>query len=197
MIREFPENPFDFFRGWLEEAEESEPNDANAMCLATADEQGRPSARMVLLKGTDRNGFDFYTNSESRKGAELQKNPHAALCFHWKTLRRQVRVEGRIEELGPEESDAYFATRHRVSRIGAWASQQSRPLDSYETLEKAAAEQEKRFEGQDDVPRPPHWHGYRLVPEKIEFWIDGPHRLHKRYLYTRSGDGWDVQMLYP
>ncbi|MDB5397627.1 MAG: pdxH [Rhodospirillales bacterium] len=189
-------NPIDVFQEWLAEAIASEPNDPTAMCLATADAGGNPSARMVLLKGIDQRGFAFYTNFESRKGRELVVRPRAALCFHWKSLRKQVRVEGRIEPVPSDEADLYFATRTRVSQIGAWASDQSRPLDSRATLEARVAEIEARYEGH-PVPRPPNWSGYRVVPEAIEFWKDGLYRLHDRIRFSRSGLEWLTERLYP
>jgi pyridoxamine 5'-phosphate oxidase len=189
-------DPYALFEDWFAEARASEPNDAEAMTLATASTDGVPSARMVLLKGHDPRGFAFYTNSESRKGAELAANPHAALVFHWKSLRRQVRVEGRIEPVSPQESDHYFATRSRDARIGAWASDQSRPVESREAFEGRYRELVDRFEGR-EVDRPDYWRGYRLVPERIEFWTDRPHRLHERRLFVRSGDGWTEGLLYP
>ncbi|MCS6892563.1 MAG: pyridoxamine 5'-phosphate oxidase [Rhodovarius sp.] len=191
------EDPYALFAAWLEEASRSEPNDPNAMCLATATPDGRPSARMVLLKGVDQRGFVFYTNLESRKGEELAANPRAALCFHWKTLARSVRVEGPVERVSDAEADAYFATRPRTSRIGAWASRQSRPLESRFALEKAVAEYSLKF-GLGEVPRPPHWSGFRVLPQRIEFWRDMPFRLHERKLFTARPDGgWDVSALYP
>lgn len=190
------DDPHDIIAGWLAEARESEINDGNAMTLATATPEGRPSARMVLLKGHDARGFVWYTNMESRKAGELLANPHAALLFHWKSLRRQIRAEGPVERVADDEADAYFATRSRDSQLGAWASDQSRPLDSRETFETRFAEMQARFEG-GDVPRPPHWSGFRLVPERIELWEDRTHRLHHRRLFTRSGDGWDEGLLYP
>ncbi|MGG5888119.1 pyridoxamine 5'-phosphate oxidase [Falsiroseomonas sp. HC035] len=184
----------------MAEAAKSEPNDPNAVCLATASPEGRPSARMVLLKGVDRDrpggGFVFYTNLESRKGGELAANPFAALCFHWKTLQRSVRVEGRVEQVSDAEADAYYASRARGSRIGAWASRQSRPLESRFALEKAVAEQTLRF-GLGEIPRPPHWSGFRLRPDRIELWRDMPFRLHERRVFHRHGDGWALEMLYP
>ena len=189
-------DPFALFAAWFAEAKAAEPNDAEAMALATADSAGCPSVRMVLLKGHGPEGFDFYTNLDSRKGEELAANPAAALLFHWKSLRRQVRIDGPVELLPAAEADAYFATRTRDSQLGAWASDQSRPLDSRETFEQRYEETRARFEGQ-DVPRPPRWGGFRLVPERIEFWSDRPHRLHERRLFTRAANGWDEGLLYP
>jgi pyridoxamine 5'-phosphate oxidase len=190
-------DPHQLFEAWFAEARASEPNDPEAMALATADGGGRPSVRMVLLKGHDERGFAFYTNSESRKGAELAANPRGALLFHWKSLRRQVRIEGPIEPTGPEEADIYFASRSRDARIGAWASDQSRPLDSRESFETRYARLAADFEGK-DVPRPVYWWGYRLMPERIEFWTDRPHRLHERRLFARAADGgWTESLLYP
>ena len=190
------DDPFALFDEWFAHARASEPNDPNAMALATADEAGRPSVRMVLLKGHGRDGFVFYTNREGRKAGDLAANPHAALLFHWKSLRRQVRVEGAVTPAGDAESDAYFASRGRDSQIGAWASDQSRPLDSRATFEARVAEVQARFEGA-DVPRPPFWGGYRVVPDRIEFWSDRAHRLHERRLFTRTADGWSEGLLYP
>jgi pyridoxamine 5'-phosphate oxidase len=191
-----PADPHSLFRDWFAEARLSEPNDANAMALATADADGRPSARMVLLKGHDAHGFVFYTNLDSRKGGELAANPHAALLFHWKSLRRQVRIEGDVEPVTAAEADAYFATRSRDSQLGAWASEQSRPLASRAVFESRYEEMAARFEG-GDVPRPPRWSGFRLVPERIEFWTDRAHRLHERRLFKRAAEGWSEGLLYP
>jgi pyridoxamine 5'-phosphate oxidase len=189
-------DPFQLFDDWFAEAKASEPNDAEAMALATADAGGRPSVRMVLLKGHGPAGFVFYTNEESAKGAQLAANPRAALLFHWKSLRRQVRIEGPVERVATADADAYFASRSRDSQLGAWASDQSRPLDSRATFERRFKEMQQRFEGA-DVPRPPHWGGYRVLPERIEFWSDRPHRLHERRLFERQDGGWCEGLLYP
>jgi len=189
-------DPFALFDEWFAEARASEPNDAEAMALATADSNGHPAVRMVLLKGHGPNGFVFYTNEQSAKGEDLAANPQAALLLHWKSLRRQVRVEGAVDRVPDAEADAYFATRARDSQLGAWASDQSRPLDKRETFEQRFEDMQQRFEGQ-DVPRPSHWGGYRVVPERIEFWLDRPHRLHERRLFTRNAEGWTEGLLYP
>ncbi len=190
-------DPFEWFARWMEEAARSELNDPNAMTLATATPDGRPSARVVLLKGYDNQGFVFYTNTQSRKGTELAANPRAALLFHWKSLGRQVRIEGAIEPVLPPEADAYFATRPRISRLGAWASEQSRSLASRPELERRLAEQEARFPGE-TIPRPPHWSGYRLNPERFEFWQDMPYRLHDRTMISRApAGGWVAGKLFP
>jgi pyridoxamine 5'-phosphate oxidase len=190
------EDPIPLFEAWMAEAAKSEPNDPNAVCLATATPDGRPSARMVLLKDVDARGFVFYTNLESRKGGELAANPFAAMCFHWKTLQRSVRVEGAIEPVSAEEADAYYASRARGSRIGAWASRQSRPLEGRFALEKAVADYTLKF-GLGEIPRPAHWSGFRLLPARIEFWRDMPFRLHERRVFHRAGTGWELEMLYP
>ena len=189
-------DPLALFDAWFVEAQATEPNDANAMALATATPDGRPSARMVLLKGHGPDGFVFYTNAESRKGGEIRANPHAALLFHWKSLGRQVRIEGPLEEVPAEMADAYFASRHPDSRLGSAASDQSRPLDSRKTyLERVEAIRADHPDG--SVPRPAHWTGFCLTPERIEFWLSRPHRLHERRLFTRTAEGWTSTLLYP
>jgi len=188
--------PLDLFNAWYAEARQSEVNDSNAMALSTVDTVGQPSCRMVLLKGHDERGFTFYTNLESRKAGDILATPKAALLFHWKSLRRQIRIEGGLSRVSDAEGDAYFATRSRASQLGAWASDQSRPLPDRATFEQRFADMERRFEGR-DVPRPPHWSGYRVVPNRIEFWQDRAHRLHERRLFTRNEDGWREGLLYP
>ncbi|WP_029006041.1 pyridoxamine 5'-phosphate oxidase [Azorhizobium doebereinerae] len=190
--------PFRLFSEWLADAERSEPNDPNAMMLATVDADGLPDARMVLLKGLDARGFVFFTNTESNKGRELATNPKAALVFHWKSLRRQVRVRGPVEQVTDAEADAYFATRPRLSQIGAWASQQSRPLEGRFALEAAVATTTARY-AIGTVPRPPHWTGFRILPVAVEFWHDRPFRLHDRIVFSRPSaeDAWEKTRLYP
>jgi pyridoxamine 5'-phosphate oxidase len=189
-------DPFALFDAWLQEARGSEVNDPEAMALATAAADGRSSVRAVLLKGHGPEGFVFYTNCGSRKAQEIAANPNVALLFHWKSLRRQVRIEGVAHEVDPSEADAYFATRSRESQIGAWASDQSRPLPDRALFEARYEESKRKFEGM-AVPRPPYWSGYRVVPERIEFWSDRPHRLHERRLFTLTGNGWIEGLLYP
>ncbi len=190
------DDPIALFDAWYAEAKTAEINDPDAMALATATPDSRPSVRVVLLKGFGPAGFAFYTNADSRKGEELAGNPHAALLFHWKALRRQVRIEGLVVEVSPDEADTYFATRGRDSQIGAWASDQSRPLDARETFEARCEDVTRRFEGS-EIPRPPRWTGFRVKPERIEFWTDRPHRLHERRVFVREGDGWTEGLLYP
>lgn len=189
-------DPVGLFVDWLSEAKGHEPNDANAMSLATVDADGLPDCRMVLLKDVDARGFTFYSNRESAKGLELAANPRAALLFHWKSLRRQVRVRGAVEPVSAAEADAYFASRARESRIGAWASDQSRPLASRADLEAAVTRETERFEGR-EVDRPERWTGWRVIPEAVEFWRDRPFRLHDRLLFTRDGEGWTKTRLQP
>jgi pyridoxamine 5'-phosphate oxidase len=189
-------DPMALFADWLAEAVKSEPNDPNAMALATVDADGLPDVRMVLLKDAGPEGFVFYTNLGSAKGQQLAANPKAALLFHWKSLRRQVRIRGRVERVSDAEADAYFATRARSSQMGAWASDQSRVLPERLALEKAIAEQALKF-GFDAIPRPPHWSGFRITPDAIEFWRDRPFRLHERLVFERSGQGWTDHRLYP
>ena len=189
-------DPLDKFRAWFAEAEDREPGDANAMTVATAGPDGRPSARMVLLKGFDARGFVFYTNLGSRKGDELAANPYASLLFHWKSLERQVRIEGPAEPVTDAEADDYFATRNRLSQIGAWASKQSQPLQGRFALERRVARFAAKFHvGQ--IPRPDFWSGFRVIPERIEFWQAEEYRLHNRLVYHRNGDGWRTESLYP
>jgi pyridoxamine 5'-phosphate oxidase len=188
--------PFGLFVEWLGDATRTEPNDPNAMTLSTVDAAGAPDARIVLLKDVDARGFTFYSNRESAKGLDLASHPRAALLFHWKSLRRQVRVRGAVEPVTAAEADAYFASRARESRIGAWASDQSRPLDSREALESAVARETARFEGE-DVPRPERWTGWRVIPDSVEFWRDRPFRLHDRLRFARTGADWVKTRLWP
>ncbi len=189
-------DPFALFQAWMAEAEVSEPRDPNAMTVVTATPDGRPSARTILLKGTDSRGFVFYTNKQSRKAGELAANSHIALLFHWKSLGRQIRIEGTVEHVTDAEADAYYASRPRVSRLGALASDQSRPLASRAELEQRLAALEARYPG-DVIPRPPHWSGYRVLPDYFEFWQDMPFRLHDRSTFTKVGDGWETGKLFP
>lgn len=190
------DDPIRQFKAWLAEATDAEPVNPNGMTLATADADGRPSARIVLLKDVDENGFVFYTNLGSRKAMDLKSNPHAALCFYWKTLARQVRVEGAAAAVSDEEADAYFASRPKLSQLGTWASKQSQPLEGRMALEKRVAEYTAKF-NIGKVPRPEFWSGYRLRPERIEFWKEEAFRLHDRTVYLRDGDGWQIEKLYP
>jgi pyridoxamine 5'-phosphate oxidase len=189
--------PFDQFQTWMVEAEKTEPKDPNAMIVATATPDGRPSARAILLKGVDDRGFVFYTNKESRKADELAANANVFLLFYWKSLGRQIRIEGTVEHVTDAEADAYYASRPRISRLGAWASQQSRPLPARSMLEERLAEAEKRYPD-DDIPRPEYWSGYRVIPVLFEFWQDMPYRLHDRTVYRRAADGsWKQSKLFP
>lgn len=189
-------DPFSLFESWYAEARTTELNDSNAMTIATTDAEGQPSARMVLLKGHGPDGFVFYTNQQSRKAGDIAENPKGAILFHWKSLRRQIRIEGHISTVADDLADAYFATRSRDSQLGAWASDQSRPLSDRATFEARFAEMTKRFDG-GDVPRPPHWSGYCLTPVRFEFWQDRAHRLHERRTFVRDGDDWTEGLLYP
>ena len=188
-------DPIELFGFWMKDAETAELNDPNAVALATATREGLPSVRMVLMKRLDARGFCFYTNAESQKGSELAENPRASMCFHWKSLRRQVRVSGSVAELPDEDADAYFHSRSRLSQLGAAASQQSRVLASREALVEQVKGMEREFPG--EIPRPDYWRGYVLRPERIEFWKDGEGRLHDRFLFTRSGGGWHKERLFP
>ncbi|KQZ63288.1 pyridoxamine 5'-phosphate oxidase [Rhizobium sp. Root149] len=188
--------PFELFAKWLKDAEASEINDPNATALGTVDQDGLPNVRMVLLKGLDERGFVFYTNFESQKGQEILGQKKAAMCFHWKSLRRQVRVRGPVTVVSDEEADAYYASRARGSRIGAWASKQSRPLEGRFALEKAVAEYTAKF-AIGEIPRPPYWSGFRIEPTSIEFWHDRQFRLHDRVEFRRAGEGWEKVRMYP
>lgn len=196
MTETATDDPHALFERWFAEAQAAEPGDPEAMALATAAADGRPSVRIVLCKGHDARGFVFFSNEESRKGTELAANPRAHLNFHWKSLRRQVRIDGHVEPVSAAEADAYFASRPRASQIGAWASEQSRPLRDRDTLVRRVAAFEAKFEGQ-TVTRPPHWRGWRVVPDRIEFWSDRRDRLHERILFTLGSDGWTQGLLYP
>lgn len=190
------QDPFVLFDQWYAEAREREPSDPNAMALATSDSAGRPSVRMVLLKGLDHGGFVFYTNFESRKGREILGNGLASLCFHWKSLKRQVRIEGRVEQVSAAEADAYFGSRPRDSQIAAWASLQSEPMTERFDLERRFAHYSHVYDGK-PVPRPPHWSGFRILADTMEFWLDRPYRLHERVMFSRQGEAWTSTRLYP
>lgn len=198
-LTSFPDNPFDFFNDWFEEAASQEINDPNAMSLATVNAHGQPSVRMVLLKGQPTKGFTFFTNLESRKAQDIKNNPHVGLCFHWKSLQRQIRIEGVAQEVDSAEADTYFASRPVGFQLSAWASLQSRPLKNRDTLEARMADFAMKF-GDSPIPRPSFWLGFRVIPSAIEFWQDRPFRLHDRILYTKiepESDGWSVSRLYP
>ncbi len=191
------ENPIDLFKNWFSEAEKREINDPNAVAVASSDENNQPNVRMVLLKGLDEKGFVFYTNFNSKKGRELKSNLKASLCFHWKSLRRQIRVLGQVEEVTKAEADEYFNSRPYKNRIGAWASSQSETLDKRETFLEKVKEFEKKYSDKNSVPRPPHWSGWRVKPKEIEFWLDGEGRIHERLVYIKENKKWTKKLLYP
>ena len=191
------DNPIELFKNWFSKAEEQEINDPNAVAVATSNKQNQPNVRMVLLKGLSDKGFVFYTNLNSKKGGELRENQKASMCFHWKSLRRQVRVVGKVEEVTSKEADEYFNSRPYKNRIGAWASSQSQILDKRDTFLKRIEEFEKKYPNPDNVPRPPHWSGCRLIPEEIEFWLDGEGRIHERLNYKKNNGNWEKELLYP
>ena len=190
-------NPIELFKKWFAKAEETEINDPNAVAVATVDDNNQPSVRMVLLKGLSDKGFVFYTNFNSKKGNELKENQKASMCFHWKSLRRQVRAIGKVEEVSTKEADDYFNSRPYKNRIGAWASSQSAILDQRETFTNKIKQFEKKFPDQNNVPRPPYWSGWRLLPEEIEFWLDGEGRIHERLNYRKKNGNWEKELLYP
>ena len=191
------ENPIDLFKNWFKKAEETEINDPNAVALGTADQKNQPSVRMVLLKGLTNEGFVFYTNFNSKKGSDIKSNQQASMCFHWKSLRRQVRVIGKVQQVNKKESDEYFASRPYKNRISAWASNQSEKLESRDTFLKKIEEFEKKYPDQNKVPRPPHWSGWRVLPNEIEFWLDGEGRIHERLNYVNNNGKWIKEILYP
>ena len=197
IIFEDLDNPIELFKKWFSKAEESEINDPNAVAVATSNKDNQPNVRMVLLKGLSEKGFVFYTNFNSKKGNELKENQKASMCFHWKSLRRQVRVIGKVEEVSAKEADDYYNSRPYKNRIGAWASSQSEILDKRETFTEKIIEFEKKFPDQKKVPRPPHWSGWRLLPKEIEFWLDGEGRIHERLVYTKENGKWKKKLLYP
>jgi len=202
IFKEYGNNPFNLCKDWLADAEKSEPNDPEAVCLATCDSDGNPSNRMVLIKSIDKNGFKFHTNSDSRKGRDIADNPKAAMCLYWKSTRRQIRIEGTIEQATDTEADEYFATRPIERQIGAWASKQSSSFDKWEDMEAAVKKYEDEFAGVDNIPRPEYWNGYRLVPRSIEFWIAHKDRLHTRFVYTKTdtdqeNNEWTAHWLCP
>ena len=191
------DNPIDLFRKWFDKAKEKEINDPNAVAIASADKNNQPNVRMVLLKGLSNKGFVFYTNFNSKKGTELKSNQKASMCFHWKSLRRQVRVLGNVEEVTKAEADDYYNSRPYKNKISAWASSQSQVLDDRETFLKKIKEFEKKYPDKKDVPRPPHWSGWRLLPSEIEFWVDGEGRIHERLNYKNINNKWIKEILYP
>ncbi len=197
IFDQFGKDPIALCKQWYEEAEKTELNDPEAVCLATCDTQGTPSNRMVLVKEMHEKGFKFHTNAQSHKGQDIKNNPKGAMCFYWKSTRKQIRIQGHIIETLPEESDAYFATRSIERQIGAWASQQSRPFEKREDMEAAVKKYEQEFAGSDNIPRPPYWQGYRLIPQSMEFWIAHEDRLHTRFVYTKNGDAWTATWLCP
>ena len=198
ILEKYGKNPITLFEQWFSEAEKSEINDPNAMFLSSVDPDGKPSVRTVLLKAHDERGFVFYTNYESRKGQALLANPHAETLFYWKSLEKQIRISGPVEQVNDEEADAYYNSRHRESRIGAWASKQSRAMEHADALKDREDEFREKFDGVENPPRPEHWSGFRIIPERIEFWIAGEFRLHTRFVYTKTIDGdWDTSWLYP
>jgi len=191
------DNPIDLFKNWFYKAEETEINDPNALALGTADQKNQPSVRMVLLKGLSNEGFVFYTNFNSKKGSDLKNNQQASMCFHWKSLRRQVRVIGKVQQVTDKEADEYYNSRPYKNRISAWASNQSKKLDSRDTFLKKISEFEKKYPDQNNVPRPPHWSGWRILPKEIEFWLDGEGRIHERLNYINNDSKWTKEILYP
>ena len=191
------DNPIDLFKNWFKKAEETEVNDPNALALGTADQKNQPSVRMVLLKGLSNEGFVFYTNFNSKKGSDLKNNQQASMCFHWKSLRRQVRVIGKVQQVTDKEADEYYNSRPYKNRISAWASNQSKKLDSRDTFLKKIEEFEKKYPDQNNVPRPPHWSGWRILPKEIEFWLDGEGRIHERLNYINNDSKWTKEILYP
>ncbi len=198
MTDNFPGNPTDLFHEWFQRAEEKEHSYPGAMSLATISADGKPSVRIVLMRGYNEKGLHFYTNYDSNKGRGLLAHPYAEANFYWKSTERQIRVSGRTEKTTPEESDMYFNNRPRPSRIGAWASQQSRPMKSYAELEESLRAYDQKYDGQENPPRPDHWGGFRIIPERVEFWAEEPYRLHKRFVYTKNADGtWSIGWLYP
>ena len=191
------DNPIELFKKWFSKAEENEINDPNAVAVATSDKSNQPNVRMVLLKGLSDKGFVFYTNFNSKKGGELKDNQKSSMCFHWKSLRRQVRVIGKVEEVTSKEADDYYNSRPYKNRISAWASSQSQILDKRETFLNKIKEFEKKYPDENNVPRPPHWSGWRLIPDEIEFWVDGEGRIHERLIYKNTGGKWSKEILYP